>query len=247
MGKIQVRYFSISAFEIVSEKGTRILIDPCITGYKGHGKSPVALDDIKDIDLFIVSHGAGDHMGDIIPLAKRMSSAPILCGGDVKRHLVKVGGLDESRFLGAPYGALREFKGVKIKVVYARHISFFESGGGTLTGEPLAFVIFTESGFPIYLACDTAIFGDMKLYGELYKPQLAMLPIAGVSGPDFAGDMTLEEVVLVCRWMCLKWVVPCHYVEGSKVPDQFAEVLRREAPSTMPTVMKPGEWKTFDF
>lgn len=246
MGKIQVRYFAVSAFEIVTEKGMRILIDPCITGYKGHGVSPVPLDDIKDIDLILLSHGAGDHLGDILPLAKRMTSCPIMCGGEVRRHLVK-NGLDDSRFRGSPYGAMREFGGVKVKVVYARHVSFFESGDETLTGAPLGFILFTESGFPIYLPGDTSIFGDMKLYGELYKPQLAMLPVGGVSGPDFTPDMSPEEAALICRWMALKWAVPCHYVEGSDVPQKFAEAVKRDAAATTPVIMKPGEWRTFEF
>ncbi|MBI2909846.1 MAG: MBL fold metallo-hydrolase [Chloroflexi bacterium] len=244
MGKIQVRYFAVSAFEIVTEKGMRVLIDPCLSGYKGHGVSPVPLNDIKDIDLFLLSHGAGDHLGDILPLAKRMDKAPIMCGGDVKRHLVK-NGLDDARFRAAPYGAERTFGGIKVKVVYARHVSFFESGNEMLSGVPLGFILTTESGFPIYLAGDTSIYGDMKLYGELYKPQLAMLPVGGVSGPDFTPDMSPEEAAMICRWMGLKWAIPCHYVEGSKVPAAFVKAVKKDAAATTPVVIKPGEWKTF--
>ncbi|MBI2908543.1 MAG: metal-dependent hydrolase [Chloroflexi bacterium] len=243
MGKIRVRYFAISAFEIVSEKGRRILIDPCITGHKGRGISPVPLDDIKDIDLILLSHGAGDHLGDILPLAKRMPNAPIMCGAEVRRHLVKEG-LDGTRFRGATYGKLRDFNGIKVKVVYARHTSFFPSGDEMLTGVPFGFMLFVESGACIYLAGDTSIYGDMKLYGELYKPQLAMLPIGGVSG-DFIPDMSPEEASLICRWMSLKWAVPCHYIEGSKAPSAFAKAVRKDAPATSVAVTKPGEWKTF--
>lgn len=44
-------------------------------------------------------------------------------------------------------------------------------------GEPAAYIIGMPGKFTIYHAGDTAVFGDMKLIGELYKPVLAMLPI----------------------------------------------------------------------
>ena len=36
-----------------------------------------------------------------------------------------------------------------------------------------------ENGFRFYHAGDTNVFGDMRLIGELYQPDLALLPIGG--------------------------------------------------------------------
>src|SRR6185369_16086424 len=46
-------------------------------------------------------------------------------------------------------------------------------------GEPVGWIIELENGFRIYHAGDTAVFGDMRLIGELYRPHIALLPIGG--------------------------------------------------------------------
>ena len=46
-------------------------------------------------------------------------------------------------------------------------------------GEPAGFVVEMENGFRIYHAGDTAVFGDMRLIAELYRPDIALLPIGG--------------------------------------------------------------------
>src|SRR5919109_1436155 len=52
-----------------------------------------------------------------------------------------------------------------------------DDGTVIYAGEPLGYVIEFESGFKLYHAGDTAVFGDMRLIGEIYNPDLAMLPI----------------------------------------------------------------------
>ncbi|MBI2910108.1 MAG: MBL fold metallo-hydrolase [Chloroflexi bacterium] len=245
MPRIQLRYFAISAFEVVMEEGMRVLIDPCITGYEGHGISPVPLEEIKDIDLILVSHAAADHVGDTEQLAKMMPRSLILCGPEVRYHLVKRG-IDPSRFRYALHGVSLTFGEVKIKCVRSEHISFMNSDGEMISGTPLGFILSTESGIGIYHPGDTGIFGDMKLYGELYKPQIAMLPVGGMGPPDFASDMSPEEAALICRWMGLKWAIPVHYIEGASAPEDFALAVRKLAPATTAVIMKPGEWKTFE-
>ena len=53
--------------------------------------------------------------------------------------------------------------------------------------EPVGFVVELENGFRIYHAGDTHAFGDMALIRELFKPDLAMLPIGGHYTMDPAG------------------------------------------------------------
>jgi len=57
----------------------------------------------------------------------------------------------------------------------------------------------------IYHAGDTALFRDMELIGELYKPELAMLPI----GDRFT--MGPREAAHAIRFLGVKHVIPMHY------------------------------------
>src|SRR4029450_5363627 len=60
----------------------------------------------------------------------------------------------------------------------ARHSRGFIEGGQMIyRGEPAGYVIRLEDERTIYFAGDTALFGDMRLIGELYSPQIAFLPI----------------------------------------------------------------------
>jgi len=72
-------------------------------------------------------------------------------------------------------------------------------------GEPAGFVIEMENGFRIYHAGDTAVFSDMRLIGELYRPDIALLPIGGhyTMGP--------REAAMAVEFLGVKHVLPIHY------------------------------------
>ena len=62
-----------------------------------------------------------------------------------------------------------------------------------------------ENGFRIYHAGDTNVFGDMRLIGELYRPDIAILPIGGhfTMGP--------REAALAVELLGVRHVMPIHY------------------------------------
>ena len=89
-------------------------------------------------------------------------------------------------------------------------------------GEPAGFVVRLENGQTIYYAGDTSLFGDMKLIGELYKPEIAFLPIGDrfTIGPDTAA--------MAARWLGVKQVVPMHYATFpllTGTPEQLEQQL----------------------
>ena len=93
-----------------------------------------------------------------------------------------------------------------------------------------------ENGQSLYFAGDTSLFGDMKLIGELYKPDIAFLPIGDrfTMGPDTAA--------LAAQWLGVKQVVPMHYgtfplLTGT--PEQLAERLPGSGIEVL--TLKPGE------
>jgi L-ascorbate metabolism protein UlaG (beta-lactamase superfamily) len=128
-------------------------------------------------------------------------------------------------------------KGLRITMTDARHSSGFdESGSIVYLGEAAGFIVGLENGQTIYFAGDTALFGDMKLIGELYKPDIAFLPIGDrfTMGPDTAA--------MAARWLGVKQVVPMHYgtfplLTGT--PEQLEQHLAGSSIDVLK--LKPGE------
>jgi L-ascorbate metabolism protein UlaG (beta-lactamase superfamily) len=94
----------------------------------------------------------------------------------------------------------------QVTMTHAFHSNSIDDNGVMIYGgEPAGYVIRMPGGFTIYHAGDTALFGDMKLIGELYKPELALLPI----GDRFT--MGPREAAHAIRLLGVKHVIPMHY------------------------------------
>ena len=92
-------------------------------------------------------------------------------------------------------------------------------------------------GPTIYHAGDTSIFGDMKLIGELYKPDLACLPIGDIF------TMGPREAAHALRLLGVKHVIPMHYATFPMLTGT-PEALRKESKSVRGVqvhALKPGE------
>ena len=90
-------------------------------------------------------------------------------------------------------------------------------------GEPVGFIIELENGFKIYHMGDTGLFGDMKLIGEYYKPDLLLVPIGGhyVMNPKDAAYATKELIKPKMAW-------PMHYASNpflKGTPAEFKAAL----------------------
>jgi L-ascorbate metabolism protein UlaG (beta-lactamase superfamily) len=70
----------------------------------------------------------------------------------------------------------------------------------------VGWIIELENGFKIYHAGDTAAFGDMRLIGERYKPDLALVPIGG----NFTMD-PVDAAWAVTQMIKPRAVIPMHY------------------------------------
>ncbi len=91
-------------------------------------------------------------------------------------------------------------------MVHAFHSSGIEDEDKIVyAGEAAGYVVKFPGGLTIYHAGDTAVFGDMKIIGELYAPELALLPI----GDHYT--MGPREAALAIRLLNVKHVVPMHY------------------------------------
>jgi L-ascorbate metabolism protein UlaG (beta-lactamase superfamily) len=118
---------------------------------------------------------------------------------------------------------------VKLTVVQATHTA----SRGVPTG-----VVIQGEGKTVYHAGDTGLFGDMRLIGELYKLDWAMIPIGGYYTMDAKG--AAEAVKLLNP----KVVIPMHYKTFpvlAKSADEFTRSVREKTPKVKVVVLNPGE------
>ncbi len=206
--------------------GYKLLIDPFFTG----NPAVAAGADQVDADFILVSHGHGDHVGDAVAIAKRTGATVIAnfeivnwlnAQGVEKAHPQHIGGGFQH-----PFGHL--------KLTPALHGSALPDG--TYGGNPAGLLLTTNDGEKIYFACDTGLFGDMRLIGE-EGIDLALLPIGDnfTMGPDDA----LRAVKLIQP----KHVIPVHYNTWPIIaqdPQAWAQRVQAETSSQV-HVLQPGE------
>lgn len=246
-----IRFLGVAAYEIVTSEGKHILIDPFIDENPG---SPIRSDELARVDLIVVSHAPFDHFGDTEKIARR-TGAPVICGGEVKAFLVAKG-IPESQVRATTWGIAVEVAGIKVQPVECHHWSQMRMPDGSLiSGVPMSFVIYADPGVRFYHYGDTALFSDLKLIGELYRPTVACLGItqpqeilARVSGPGriLTGEMSPREGALAAQWLGAPLVLPCHYIDaGCDDVREFEACLAsaRARGENVPTslVLQPGD------
>jgi len=218
-------------FLFESPGGKRIVLDPWITG---NPASPEAAKKLGNLDLILVTHGHNDHTGDVIPLA-RSSGAHVVAP-------VELGDWFEAKGLknvtGMNIGGTLKMFGMAMTMVTAVHSSSVTEPGGNAvyTGSASGFVIKFENGLTVYFAGDTAIFADMRLIAELYRPTIAFLPI----GDHYT--MGPEEAAKACELLAIKQVVPMHYGTFPVLTGTPARLRELVEPHGVQVLeLKPGE------
>jgi L-ascorbate metabolism protein UlaG (beta-lactamase superfamily) len=174
MAMTRIRFFGVAAYELTTSEGKKILVDPFLDENPG---SPVKSSELGRVDLVLVSHAAPDHLGDTEAIARRTGS-PVICGGEVKAYLV-ARGVPADQIRATTWRIAVEVAGVHVQPVECHHWSQIRMPDGTLaSGVPMAFVIYADPGVRFYHYGDTALFSDMKLQAELYRPTIGCVGIA---------------------------------------------------------------------
>ncbi len=228
---VKITYLGHSAFKLVSPQGVVMYIDPFL---KNNPKTPADRKEVDKADLVLVTHGHGDHLGDTVSIAQK-TNASVVAMNELGIYLTKKGLKNVVRMSkGGSYTA----KGIRITMVNAQHSSsVVESEQVLYTGEPAGFIIRFENGFTVYHAGDTAVMADMKIFGDLYKPNLAFLPI----GSRFTMDP--QETAYACQLLRPQYVVPMHYGTWpvlTGTPDDFIGRMK-DQPQVKVIVMNPGQ------
>jgi L-ascorbate metabolism protein UlaG (beta-lactamase superfamily) len=249
--KVEVQWLGQAAVKITSPGGKVIVIDPWLIT---NPKTPAAykkLDALGKVDLILVTHAHFDHMADA-PALSALNNAKVYAPAGLADSMATLGVMPAEmapRFnkggVVLPFGPSSE---IKIIATHAEHSSEYrwrnpETGKDEmrLGGEPLGFIVELENGFRIYHMGDTGIFGDMKLIGDLYKPDLILIPI----GNHFV--MPPTDAALATREMLKpKFAIPIHYGTNPFLRGTPKEYL--DAMGTSPTrvmVMEPGDKAVF--
>jgi L-ascorbate metabolism protein UlaG (beta-lactamase superfamily) len=198
---VKLTWIGHASFILETPGGKRALIDPWMTG---NPAAPESLQDPGDVDLILLSHGHSDHTGDVIRLAQEKRPAAVMCMIELGDYL---GSKGVENIIGGNKGGTLSAEGVSVTLTHAFHSSSYGEDDGTIvyTGEPAGLIITLENGYRIYFAGDTTVFGDMALIGELYRPDLAMLPIG-----DFF-TMGPMEAAKAVELLGVKHVLGMHY------------------------------------
>lgn len=216
----KVTWFGHASFKI-EVVGKTVLIDPWLDE---NPASPVKASEIDRADIVYVTHDHGDHMGDALNICKR-KNATFVSTFELGNFASENGVKD---VVGLNIGGCAEVKGVNFYMVQAFHTC----SRGAPTG-----VVVEAEGKRVYHAGDTGLFGDMKLIGQIYKLDLALLPIGGYY------TMGASEAAEAVKLLKPKAVIPMHYRTFpvlAQSADEFAKKVKGKAPKVKVVVLNPG-------
>jgi L-ascorbate metabolism protein UlaG (beta-lactamase superfamily) len=222
-----------ATFLFSSPGGKRILIDPWLTT---NPACPESAKKVRELDLLLLTHGHDDHIADAVSVA-RVTLARVIAPYELAMWLERKG---LKTVTGMNQGGTLDAGGLSITMVPAIHSSSVEEDGRHVyVGNPCGYVIRFEDALTIYFAGDTALFGDMRLIAELYRPAIAFLPI----GDTYT--MGPEQAAKACELLNVSQVVPMHYGTFSTLTGTPARLRELVQPRGVQVLeLKPGETTT---
>ncbi len=221
-----------SGFLVKTDGGKTIYIDPwldCPT-------CPESFKTPEKADLICVTHGHFDHTANVIAVYKG-NPCPVAGPYELVNLLGADGGFADEHKVAMGKGGTVDCGGVSVTLTHAMHSSSY-GDPGTYAGEPAGVILTLEDGKRVYHAGDTNLFGDMRFIGEIYSPDICLLPI----GNRFTMDPV--EAAVACEVLGAKHVVPIHHSTFPPLtgtPAQFQEEVKKRGLSTKITVLEPGQ------
>jgi L-ascorbate metabolism protein UlaG (beta-lactamase superfamily) len=192
---------------------------------------------IHQVNVICISHGHFDHIHDAVPLAKKFS--PEVVAIYETCNWLESKGVQNIRPMNK--GGSQKVGSVTITMTHAVHsCGILDDGKIVYGGEASGYVLKFEDGRSLYFAGDTNVFSDMALIEQLYKPELAFLPIGDLF------TMSPREAAAACCLLKTKRVIPMHFGTFPPLtgrPEQLAELIQGSGTEVWP--LEPGktvEW-----
>ncbi len=209
-------WFGHSCFLLDGSK--KILIDPFV---------PEGTIDVEP-DIVAVTHGHADHLGATVSLGKKTVAV-----NEIAKYVSQTGIPTEPMNIGGTITV----DGVVFTMTPALHSSWLEVEGAGFYGGVAAGFVIAMDGVKVYHAGDTALFSDMQLIRDLYRPDVALLPVGGryTMGPD--------EAMIAAQYIGAKLVIPMHYGTFPTIVQDvqpFKHAVERTTPIRV-EILAPGE------
>ena len=229
MQKLRITWYGHATVLLHTPGGRLVLFDPW---FVDNPACPASMKKPPKADLVLVSHGHSDHIGDLLTVA-RESGAPVigifeLCDWLRRKGVSNVSPMNK--------GGMQEIAGLSVAMTDARHSSgYVDDGRMVYMGEPAGYIVRLEDGTTIYFAGDTALFGDMRLIGEQFRPDIGFLPIGDrfTMGPAGAAK--------ACELLGVRQAVPMHWGTFPMLTGTAAEFRKLVEPGVQVLELRPGE------
>lgn len=244
----KLTWYGHAAFKLETPSGKVVLLDPWIKNPANkNGEADLAA--LEKVDLILITHGHGDHIGDAVAIAQK-TGAQLVATFDLGKAIVQYQGFPEAQF---PFTNTGNFGGeipllggdVKVAFIPAVHSSAVAYTTGkdiAPGGNPGGFLVTVKGGPSVYHTGDTDVFTDMALIKN-FRPVDVMLTTIGdkfTMGPQRAA-------VAASLVQPVKMIVPMHFgtfpvLVGT--PAELATELKARKVKTPMREMKVGETLT---
>ncbi len=195
----KITWLGHATFLLTTEAGTTVLVDPWLAG---NPSCPASFRKLPRVDIIAATHGHSDHIGDLMSVA-REHKPKVVAIYETCQWLASQG---VQNVMPMGKGGTQKVDDIELTMVNALHSNSIEHEGKFLyAGEPGGYIIRMPGGLTIYHAGDTCVFGDMKLIGEMYAPEVACLPIGDLF------TMGPREAAVAIRLLGTQHVIPMHY------------------------------------